>query len=75
MLIDELIFQIIQQFELQPTTEQTHVLTQFAHFMMDEEPRVVMIFGKCYRSNHGEIRAKSNAVGSYWACCQSVLCS
>lgn len=44
MLIDELIFQIIQQFELQPTTEQKHVLTQFAHFMMDEEPRVVMIF-------------------------------
>lgn len=44
MLIDELVFQIIQQFELQPTTEQKHVLTQFAHFMMDEEPRVVMIF-------------------------------
>ncbi|WP_456076696.1 ATP-dependent DNA helicase [Hoylesella timonensis] len=44
MLIDELIFQIIQQFELQPTTEQKHVLTQFAHFMMDEDPRVVMIF-------------------------------
>lgn len=44
MLIDELIFQIIQQFELQPTTEQTHVLTQFAHFMMDEDPHVVMIF-------------------------------
>lgn len=44
MLIDELIFLIIQQFELQPTTEQKHVLTQFAHFMMDEEPRVVMIF-------------------------------
>lgn len=44
MLIDELIFQIIQQFELQPTTEQTHALTQFAHFMMDEDPRVVMIF-------------------------------
>ena len=44
MLIDELIFQIIQQFELQPTTEQKHVLTQFAHFMMDEEPRVVMFF-------------------------------
>lgn len=44
MLIDELIFQIIQQFELQPTTEQKHALTQFAHFMMDEDPRVVMIF-------------------------------
>lgn len=44
MLIDELIFQIIQQFELQPTTEQKHVLTQFAHFMMDEDPHVVMIF-------------------------------
>lgn len=44
MLIDELIFQIIQQFELQPTTEQKHVLTQFAHFMMDEDSRVVMIF-------------------------------
>lgn len=44
MLINELIFQIIQQFELQPTTEQKHVLTQFAHFMMDEDPRVVMIF-------------------------------
>ena len=43
MLIDELIFQIIQQFELQPTTEQKHVLTQFAHFMTDEDPRVVMI--------------------------------
>jgi len=44
MLIDELIFQIIQQFELQPTTEQKHVLTQFAHFMMDDDPHVVMIF-------------------------------
>lgn len=44
MLIDELIFQIIQQFGLQPTTEQKHVLTQFAHFMMDEDPHVVMIF-------------------------------
>lgn len=44
MLIDELIFQIIQQFELQPTTEQIYALTQFAHFMMDEDPRVVMIF-------------------------------
>lgn len=44
MLIDELIFQIIQQFELQPTTEQKYALTQFAHFMMDEDPRVVMIF-------------------------------
>lgn len=44
MLIDELIFQIIQQFELQPTTEQAHALTQFAHFMMDEDSRVVMIF-------------------------------
>lgn len=44
MLIDELIFQIIQQFELQPTTEQAHALTQFAHFMMDEDPHVVMIF-------------------------------
>lgn len=44
MLIDELIFQIIQQFELQPTTEQKQVLTQFAQFMMDEDPHVVMIF-------------------------------
>ena len=43
MIIDELKYQILQQFGFTPTLEQSHVLDVFVHFMTDANPHSVMI--------------------------------
>ncbi len=43
MIVDELKYQILQQFGFPPTPEQDHALDVFAHFMTDPNPHVVMI--------------------------------
>ena len=43
MIIDELKYQILQQFGFTPTLEQSHALDVFVHFMTDANPHSVMI--------------------------------
>ena len=43
MIIDELKYQILQQFGFTPTPEQSHALDVFARFMTDSNPHSVMI--------------------------------
>ena len=43
MIIEELKYQILQQFGFPPTAEQAHALDVFARFMTDRNPQAVMI--------------------------------
>ena len=43
MIIDELKYRILQNFDFEPTTDQTHAIEVFTHFMTDRDERVVMI--------------------------------
>ena len=43
MIIDELKYRILQNFDFEPTTDQTHAIEIFTHFMTDRDERVVMI--------------------------------
>ena len=43
MIIDELKYQILQQFGFPPTQEQAHALEVFAEFLTDRDPHAVMI--------------------------------
>ena len=43
MIIDELKYRILQNFDFEPTTDQTHAIEIFTHFMTDRNERVVMI--------------------------------
>ena len=43
MIIDELKYRILQNFGFEPTTDQTHAIEVFTHFMTDRDERVVMI--------------------------------
>ena len=43
MIVDELKYQILQQFGFPPTPEQDHALDVFAHFLTDPNPQAVMI--------------------------------
>ena len=43
MIIDELKYRILQNFGFEPTTDQTHAIEVFTHFMTERDERVVMI--------------------------------
>ena len=43
MIIDELKYRILQNFGFAPTTDQTHAIEVFTHFMTERDERVVMI--------------------------------
>ena len=43
MIIDELKYRILQNFDFEPTTDQTHAIEVFTHFMTERDERVVMI--------------------------------
>ena len=43
MIIDELKYRILQNFGFEPTTDQTHAIEIFTHFMTERDERVVMI--------------------------------
>ena len=43
MLLDELTYQIRQEFPFEPTREQLEVMHTFARFASDREPNVAMI--------------------------------